>query len=531
MRSEDAANQGSRGDETDSFSVRQTLAGKHVFLTGTTGFVGKVVLALLLSEVPGVRRITCLVRGKKGGVSAAQRSEKEIFASPCIRTALERPGVEPAVLAKVHIVQGDLGYDRLGLSQEDWKALTVEDPVDLVLGCAGMVDFSPPLDHGLVVNSSGPKRVHDFANAVGACFVHVSTCFVAGARSGSVSEASDIEGYCPSGSLFDAESELAAAQRQVEGLLEGLPEDLPEAVRRKVKKALVDMGTKRARLWGWTNTYTYSKSIGEQCLLKAARESGVPVALARPAVVESARTFPMPGWNEGANTSAPIVWLMYKGHRMVPCNPENVLDVVPVDDVARGIVSIGAALLVGRAERVYHLATGDVNPLTMEKTISLTNAAWNRHYTEQLTNPLQRLLMRNLESLPVSRERFEQASAPRFNRWAAALRAGLERLPGRWVWTPLIRLAKRLERMSGMASLVMKHFLPFIEENNPIFSTANIRSLSDQLLEEERQAFAFTAHELDWMDYWRDLHLPGLQKWVFANLDAKARGGRQKKPK
>jgi long-chain acyl-CoA synthetase len=512
---------------SEPFSVRQALAGKHVFVTGTTGFVGKVVLALLIAEVPALRRITCLVRPKHGFSSAMARAESEIFASPCLRVALETPGVEAGVLAKVRVVQGDLGFERLALSDEDWQTLTVEDPVDLVLGCAGMVDFSPPLDHALVVNSFGPKRVHDFAQAVGACFVHVSTCFVAGARSGSVLESGEIEGYCPSGSLFDAEAELAAAQRKVEGALEGVPDDLPPELRRKVKKALVNMGTKRAQLWGWTNTYTYSKSIGEQCVLRASRESGVPVALVRPAVVESARTFPIPGWNEGANTSAPIVWLMYKGHRMVPCNPENVLDVVPVDDVARGIVSIGAALLLGRAERVYHLATGDVNPLTMEKTISLTNAAWNRHYTEQLTNPIQRLLMKNLESMPVSRERFEQESAPRFNRLAGAIREILEWLPGRWLWRPLIRLAKRIERMSGMAALVMKHFLPFIEEHNPIFSTANIRALSDQLVEDEREAFAFTAHEMDWTEYWRDLHLPGLQKWVFAELDAKARGSRR----
>ena len=53
-------------------AVAGALAGKHVLLTGVTGFVGEALLQLLLSEVPDVR-LTLLVR-PKGSTSGADRA-------------------------------------------------------------------------------------------------------------------------------------------------------------------------------------------------------------------------------------------------------------------------------------------------------------------------------------------------------------------------------------------------------------------------------------------------------------------------
>ena len=58
---------------------------------------------------------------------------------------------------------------------------------------------------------------------------------------------------------------------------------------------------------------------------QVARRADHPVAIARcastivrPAIVESAVRYPFPGWNEGFNTTAPLMYLMLKGHRNVP---------------------------------------------------------------------------------------------------------------------------------------------------------------------------------------------------------------------
>ena len=135
---------------------------------------------------------------------------------------------------------------------------------------------------------------------------------------------------------------------------------------RWVNDELTREGMDRAQMWGWTNTYTYTKSLGEKLTLQRAKEMGVSVSIVRPAIVESALEFPFPGWNEGVNTCAPFVYIMYKGHRFIPCNPANILDVVPVDYVCRGTLLAGAALLNEHPGNIFHLASGDVNPLPYE---------------------------------------------------------------------------------------------------------------------------------------------------------------------
>ena len=67
---------------------------------------------------------------------------------------------------------------------------------------------------------------------------------------------------------------------------------------------LTDLGMERAAHWGWTNTYTYTKSIGDQLCAMAATGKKMAahrfrIAIVRPAIVESAMQYPFPGWNEG----------------------------------------------------------------------------------------------------------------------------------------------------------------------------------------------------------------------------------------
>ena len=73
---------------------------------------------------------------------------------------------------------------------------------------------------------------------------------------------------------------------------------------------LIEAGMERAAHWGWPNTYTYTKSLGEQVI------AGTPdlrYAIVRPSIVESALRYPFPGWNEGFTTSAPLAFAGHQG--------------------------------------------------------------------------------------------------------------------------------------------------------------------------------------------------------------------------
>lgn len=60
--------------------VKEFYEGKTIFLTGTTGFVGKVVLEKLIRDLPNFRKLFVMIRAKKN-ISLRDRFENEILSS------------------------------------------------------------------------------------------------------------------------------------------------------------------------------------------------------------------------------------------------------------------------------------------------------------------------------------------------------------------------------------------------------------------------------------------------------------------
>ncbi|MEE2785855.1 MAG: AMP-binding protein [Myxococcota bacterium] len=552
----------SGGSSGDRLNLRSTFSGKHLFITGVTGFVGKVLLALVASELRGVRRVSVLVRTNRQYRDARERFDAVVALSEPFQEVARRIGNE-ALHAwcddVVHVVAGDITKDNLGIADDVYDELTQRDPVDLILHCAGNVNFNPPIDQALAVNSMGAAHKIEFARAANCPLVHMSTCFVAGAQSGPIPEGEQVVGFTPNGRPFDPERELADAihlaqevRRRADAqslecrFLEeardrlterGLDYDNPERLQqafetcktRWINDELTREGMERAQQWGWPNTYTYTKSLGEQLTQLRAQAEGVKVSIVRPAIVESALNFPFPGWNEGINTCAPIVYVLYKGHRFVPCNPDNILDLIAVDDVSRGTLLAGAALLQGEEPDIFQLCSGDVNPLTMRRAVELSNFAWRKRYDQDEKNLLKRNVMRNLDSVAVDRKTYERLSAPQVGKFTKKARGLLNALPSAILGPaqPLVRQLDRglgaLNKATNLCDTIFTVFKPFIEDNNPVFSSRKIRALADRLDADEKAVFGLNIEAICWRNYWVDIHMVGLHKWVFGELDDRTR--------
>ena len=75
-----------------SSKVLERLRGKHVLITGTTGFLGKVVLEKLIRAVPDIGGIHLLIRGNKRHPDARDRFFEEIATSSVFDRLRQRVG-------------------------------------------------------------------------------------------------------------------------------------------------------------------------------------------------------------------------------------------------------------------------------------------------------------------------------------------------------------------------------------------------------------------------------------------------------
>jgi hypothetical protein len=63
---------------------------------------------------------------------------------------------------------------------------------------------------------------------------------------------------------------------------------------------------------------------------------------------------------------------------------------------------------------------------------------------------------------------------------------------------------------------------PFILHNEQVFECGNVELLSAELPESERASFAFEPRSIDWWEYWIQIHIPALRKWVYPLIEGRA---------
>lgn len=491
-------------------SISESFGGKHLLVTGVTGFLGKVWLAMLLEELPEIRRITILARGQKG-ISAGERFERIYESSPAFRPLRDRlgQGLRALVADKIVVLDAPLSKPLCGMSEADAKALMAD--VDVVVHFAGLTDFEPDPIQALEANVRGAIHVADLAAlAPEKRYVHCSTCFVAGKRSGEIAE-TITPGIGPTGVRFDPRAELAAVEA--------------ELAREGSKSKRVDIAMARANALGYPNIYTYTKALAEHLIELRDDVRGTTV---RPAIVECARSFPFPGWNEGVNTSAPIVWLLSTTFRRFPARPTLCFDVVPVDTVARAMTLATAAALEDRAEKVYQVASGDQNPFTFERAVELTNLKYRKvHKAEE--DAFTKHVLSRLDAVTVDPDAAQVLGVSTLRKLSGELRNALKpsevkrRLPPKLWDRHAHRLEERLkstsmklrttERKLSSIEEMLRQFRPFIHDHHYTFRTGALARATEALSPEDRARFGFDIATLDWRHYWMEIQIPGLELW------------------
>ncbi|XP_068081052.1 fatty acyl-CoA reductase 1 isoform X2 [Anabrus simplex] len=290
-------------DTTYPQSIPDFFSGRSVFITGATGFIGKVLIEKLLYACPQIDRIYVLVRPKKG--QNIHERIKELADIPLFDRLRKE---QPNALDKLHCIAGDVSKLDLGMSPADRQLL--EDQISVIFHTAATVRFIDPLPKAILMNVRGTREVVRLALGMKhlKAFLHVSTT------------------YC---NTF---------QMRIEERLYDPPADWRAAIQMSESSDASVLEILSNKFLGCQpNTYTFTKALGEHVIND--HRDQLPAVIFRPSIVVSTVAEPMPGWGDSYNGISGLMVAGAMGLIHVPYHDDLVrMDYIPVDVVCKGMI-------------------------------------------------------------------------------------------------------------------------------------------------------------------------------------------------
>ncbi|GJM87884.1 hypothetical protein PR202_ga03883 [Eleusine coracana subsp. coracana] len=169
----------------DAATIADCFKDKSILITGSTGYIGKILLEKILRVQPDVKKVFLLVRAADMSV-AEERVFNEIVGNELFDTLREKcgPSFHRFLREKISPLAGDIMEENLGL--ESSKISELSQQIDIIVNGAATTNFYERYDVALASNSLGTKYICKFAEKCPnlKMFLHVSTAYVAGEQQG-----------------------------------------------------------------------------------------------------------------------------------------------------------------------------------------------------------------------------------------------------------------------------------------------------------------------------------------------------------
>ncbi|GJQ79753.1 hypothetical protein Trydic_g23230 [Trypoxylus dichotomus] len=338
----------------DSSQIKEYFEDATVFITGGTGFLGKLILEKLLRSFPELRRIYLLVRPKQG--QSVMRRVETLLGDSLFN---QIRNINPNFTEKVFYIRGECSRRDLGLNMNDKQMLI--DEINCIFHCAGLMNFDEKLRSAAYVNVRATRDLLKMAKSMKnlKSFIYVSSVFAHCSRK-NINE----EFYRPS---INSHELLTIVDAYDDGTLNKLSPIV---------------------LGHYENTFCFTKSIAEDVV--RAEGVGLPLAIIRPSFIIATSQEPFPGWIENLYGPTGLLVAVNLGlARSTLADPKLTVDVIPADYVVS--LSIAASWNIASLQAlnenqelverrrtnedeipIYNAVSSPENPLTWEKYISLS---------------------------------------------------------------------------------------------------------------------------------------------------------------
>ncbi|KAI4502228.1 hypothetical protein M0802_002910 [Mischocyttarus mexicanus] len=455
-------------------SVKDFYRDRSIFITGGTGFMGKVLVEKLLRSCPGIKNIYLLMRPKNG--QDVQQRLQELLDVPLFEK-LRRSF--PHALSKIVPVAGDVTEQELGISEVDRQTLI--QCVSIVFHSAATVKFDEALKLSVTINILGTQRLIQLchrmhklekrkAKVVGnklQALIHVSTAYC----------------NCDRKDVAEEIYPLAKDPEQVISWTKSMDDEMIDELTPKL-------------IANRPNTYTFTKALAEKMLQG---ESGsLPVAIVRPSIVLSALREPLAGWIENWNGPTGIIAAAGQGFfRTMLCHENKVADLIPVDIVINLMICAAWKTATDRTGTItiYNCCSGQQNPITWKQFVDLSfkysrmhpvnNAFWypgGRCRSSMLLNKVCVIFQHMLPAHTLDLLARLKGSRP-----------------------IMVHIQAKLSKATKC--------LEYFSTNQWNFRDSNVRRLGEQLSLEDRQTFMFDVKQIDWPSY-LEHYILGIRQFI-----------------
>ncbi|CAL1409024.1 unnamed protein product [Linum trigynum] len=491
------------------------LENKTILVTGSAGFLAKVFVEKVLRIQPYVKKIYLLMRAPDSH-SAAKRLRDEVMEKELFRVVKEKWGTdfEKFVSEKVVAVAGDVSREDLGIGDVDLKE-GIWRETDLVVNFAATTRFDERYDVALATNTYGAAHVVKFSKKCVKIklLVHVSTAYVCGEEAGIIKEKPV---SMAKGGIGDDDDEMIfeivdGERKLVQQTLlqlqsnKHLSSDCGDE--RGISSAMRLLGLERARHYGWPNTYTFTKAMGERIAMSL--KGDLPLVILRPAIVTSTIKHPFPGWTEGVRTIDGFIVNYAKGRmKCLIERPETVYDLIPVDMVVNSIVGcICSAFQNQPLDLIYHLGSSR-NPITSS---DLRHCMFTFFSRNQWKDRHGRTLKASKWKTFSSFKTFQIYMTIRFL------------IPLKVLCLVNAALCHRFEAMCGDLDRKLKMAMRLVKLYEPyllfvgIFDDTNLERLRARGRQNGWwgvEEMNMNAGSINWSDYIMNVHIPGLIRFV-----------------
>ncbi|KAG6605992.1 Fatty acyl-CoA reductase 3, partial [Cucurbita argyrosperma subsp. sororia] len=262
----------------------------------------------------------------------------------------------------------------------------------------------------------------------------------------------------------------------------------------------------RANLYGWPNTYVFTKAMGEMTI--GDLKNDLPLIIIRPTIVTSTYKEPFPGWVEGVRTIDSIIVGYAKGKlTCFAAGTNSSLDLIPADIVVNTMIM---AMVVHKDQpsdqTIYHVGSSARNSMTH---IDLQRFSY-QYFTQKP------LIDKNGKAIKVGKVTLFNSMA-KFHRYLAIryliFLKGLEFANIAFCHSFQDKYVD-MRRKFNLVMRLIELYRPYLFFN-AIFDDTNTERLRNDIRNKDtNEAFVMDPKDINWEDYFMNVHFPGLVKHV-----------------